>query len=319
MTHSKYSALELTSLLLICRLARFFCCDTPYSAAFARGIFVTGILQAALLLPIFLRKQPWVTPRITRWLVRGFALLLGAEAAADIYRFLCDADAPHPALTLMLLLLTVLYVVSLPRPAIYHAAVFILVAAAIAFLLLPLGGLSSARLVSLWTQSTETHGFLQEWALSAELALIPMLCEAQPQAGKRAAVAWIAVRSILLPLVVLFGTMQCGRLQAWRNNPFLLLLARVPFSDALRTDGLWLMLAIACGLLAVAFLMGCFCGGDLRTAPHMRFAGFLPLIALTILFIMRNCNEILLGSMSLGLTLLQWVCPRSIPPRKEQQ
>jgi len=63
------------------------------------------------------------------------------------------------------------------------------------------------------------------------------------------------VRCIFLPALVLFGAMQNGRLLRFAGNPFFLLLARTPLSDAVRTDGLWMMLAFGCGIVSITFCL----------------------------------------------------------------
>lgn len=313
-TTPKFTAAELSAILILCRLTRFFCCDIPYSTQYARNMLLTGILQAILLIPIFLRKTPHAVPAPVRLAVQGFALVLAADIAADCHRLLIAADAPSPLLTMILLAAAVFYAVSLPRPAIFRAAVFLFAAAILAFALLPIGGLSSARLISLWALPHPHEGVLSEWTESTELALIPMLAAAQPTAAKKAAASWIGVRCIALPAIVLFGTMQCGRLRTFHGNPFLLLLARVPLSDALRTDGLWLMLAVACALLACSFFLQTFCGCRLRAPMRLRGTGMIALSVLTILFIMYNVNGTILGIAAVILTILQWYRPKEVQP-----
>ncbi|MBR3678601.1 MAG: hypothetical protein IKL87_00170 [Oscillospiraceae bacterium] len=309
-TTPEFSASELSAVLILCRLARFFCCETPYSTQYAAHMLLTGILQAILLIPVFLRKTPYAVPKLTMRILEGFSLVLAADTAADCYRLLTAADAPSPVLTMLLLFAAVFYAVSLPRPAIFRASVFLLAAAILAFALLPLGGLSSARILSLWTSPPAPQGLLSEWTESAELALIPMFAAAQPAASKKAAASWIGARCIALPAIVLFGTMQCGRLRTFHGNPFLLLLARVPLSDALRTDGLWLMLAVACALLACGFFLQSFCGCRLRAPIRRRTIGVSLLFALTILFIIYNVNGGILACAAIALTILQWYRPK---------
>lgn len=309
-TNSDISAVELAALLILCRLARFFCCGVPYSISYAKNMFLTGILQALLLLPVFLWDKPFSPPRPICIAVQGLAVWLAADMAADCFRLLTAADAPNPPLTMILLLLCVFYAVSLPRAAVFRASLFLLCAAAIAMLLLPIGGLHSARFLSLWSNSAQEHGFGLEWKESAELALLPFFACRQPKPVKKAAAAWITVRCTVLPAVVLFGAMQCGRLKSFHGNPFMLLLARVPFSDALRTDGLWLMLAVGCALLGTAFLLQTFCGSQPRVPKLFLQIGAILLPVLTILFIKHDCDDRLPAAASAVLTLLQWRIPR---------
>lgn len=307
-TNHDTSAAELAALLILCRLARFFCCDTPYSVGYAKNMFLAGVLQAVLLLPMFFWRKPFSPPVPLRFAAQGLAIWLAADMAADCYRLLVAADAPNPPLTMILLILCVFYAANLPRTAVYRAGLFLLCAAVCAFLLLPIGGLSSARFLSLWSNSTQNRAFLLEWKESAELALLPFLACKNPKPAKKAAAAWITVRCTILPAVVLFGAMQCGRLRGFRGNPFMLLLARVPFSDTLRTDGLWLMLAVGCAALGTAFLTQVFLGSKPRVSKRFLFFGTGLLSVLTILFIMHGSDDGLSAAVSAVLTLLQRRC-----------
>ncbi len=306
-TKPDFSAAELFSMLIICRFARFFACDVPYSITYAKGIVAAGIMQACLLLPIFLRRKPYHIPHVTKSVIRAFALILCADLATDLYHLLLAADAPHPVITMIFSLCAVAYAVSLPKAAVFRASIFLVAASILAFALLPLGGLSTARLICLESSAAVAHpaDFWTGWNDSAELALIPVLYASHRNESKKAAFAWISVCAIGLPLLVLYGAMQCGRLGAVQGNPFALLLARVPLSDALRTDGLWVMLAAACAVLGGAFLLGQFCGDAPRPARQTLLAGAVSLTALTILFIMGNYG-IHFGMISALLVVLQW-------------
>ncbi len=303
------SATEICALLIITRLTHFFCGTVPYSSAFAVQSAITAAVQLLLIFPFLLRKSGYRVWDPASYAARGFALLLAAKSAADTYRFLVQADAPHPAWTIALLTITVGYILSLPRFSESRAAIFLLSATILAFILLPLGGRSSAKVLSLWSQ-IPSPPIWQEWADSAETALLPIIIESSQKRGKRAAWIWFAVRISFFPLMILYGAMQCGRLQINGGSPFLMLLQRVPFSDTLRTDGMWWMLAVGCSLLTITFLLR-FCFIHAKQSTQMRCTGVIALTAFTILFIIYPPSGLTIAAISVFLCIAAWM------PRKE--
>lgn len=296
---------ELAALLILSRLAHFFCGNTPYSTAYAAQCAVTTAIQFVLILPFLLRKSEWGVPHITKNVLRGFALLLAAKSTAETYQFLLIANAPRPALTLALLLLVVLYGLSLPTYTVWRSAILVLSASMIALFLLPLGGIFSAKTLSLWRVDLPPH-LWQEWADSAETALLPLIIETAQKRGKRACAIWFGVRMLLLPLLILYGTMQCGRLQIIGNSPFLTLLARVPFSDTLRTDGFWWMLTVACCVLTIQYLLQ-FCCIHANDSARIRCTGIFALTAFSILFIIYPPHGLLFAIASVLLCIAAWI------------
>lgn len=300
------TALQIAALLLLARLAHFFCCGVPYSTAYARGVVLTGLLEGLFLLPFFLRKAPCRLPRITKNAIRISALFLAAKTVADTYRFLCQAEAPQPLLTTILLLAAAFYVCTLTPFAVCRAAVFLLFFAAAAFLLLPFGGIDSAKCIHLWSAVPQSDAVLQEWECSAEIALLPLFFEKSLQNTKRAAGIWLIARTVFLPLVIVYGAMQCGRLQTLHGNPFLLLLSRVPFSDTIRTDGFWLMLVVGCCVLTVLFLMQIVCENP-HDSCKIRYRAFAVLTAFSLLWIAFPPDAMLFAVIAVLLTAAAWI------------
>lgn len=304
------SATEICALLIITRLAHFFCGTVPYSSTLAAQSALTAAVQLLLICPFLLRKSEYHVWNLASYATRGFALLLAAKSAADTYRFLVHADAPHPAWTIALLIITVGYILSLPRCSESRAAIFLLSASILAFILLPLGGRASAKALSLWSQ-IPLPPFWQEWADSAEAALLPLIIESAQERGKRAVWISFAARILFFPLLILYGAMQCGRLRINGSAPFLMLLQRVPFSDTLRTDGMWWMLAVGCSLLTITFLLR-FCFIHAKHSAQMRCTGVAALTAFTILFILYPPSGLAIAAISVFLCIAAWM------PRKER-
>lgn len=244
--------LQRTALLILPRLFAFFCCDAPYSAAYALGTVLAVIPQAAAVLLLTRRKKTLDFPPLLLKICRIGALLYAAWLTV-LFRGLCrDLLLPHCGLMLLLLVLMLLFTVRQPEQAAYRAAGLMLFAGAAGFLLLPLGGFSTMRGISLFMPDSIAAGFFRELRFSGELLLIPLVMQKQPaKAARRGLTAWALFRGGFLPLVVLFGTMQNGRLFCRKGNPFFLLPARTPLTSAIRTDGFWMLYAFACGGLCI--------------------------------------------------------------------
>ena len=212
------------ALLILPRLFTFFCADAPYSAAYACGMLLAAIPQAAAALLLTLPYKPY--PPLLLRLCRIGALLYAAELTV-LFRGLCRGLLlPHCGLMLLLLFGMLLYTVPQGLRASGRAAGLLLPAGAAAVLLLPVGGLHALRGITLFTPDSTAAGFLREWRCSGELLLIPLLMQSRtPESARKSLSVWAAVRGILLPLLVLFGAMQNGRLLRWEGNPFFLLLA----------------------------------------------------------------------------------------------
>ena len=254
----RWSALQTAAILLLCRLSAFFCCPVPYTAAYAKGMFAAVLVQAAMLLPLVKLRHLLRIPVPALWLFRLSALTLAAVRTADAFRLMKQLRCPAPHLLPLMFLAVLLYTVSRPQAATARTAVLLLVLASAGMLLLPVSGLRAAHAVSLYLPGNAKGAFLREFRQSAELALLPVLLTNQKPKEQYAPHALTAVcigRGAVLPLLVLLGTMQNGRLTNWQGSPFFLLLARTPLSDAVRTDGFWLLLAVGCAVLCVTFLL----------------------------------------------------------------
>ena len=254
-TTGERSAVQAAAILILLRLSTFFCRDTPYSAAYAVQMLLTALLQTALILPLLcFRHRMQFLPRM----LRGFRLAAAFEAAYLTHAILrlCDQSGQqHMQLFLPMLLLILLYTVSLHDRAAARTASLMLFLAAAGFLLLPVRGIGTAQRILLHTPGQPVQP-LCEWAETCELPLLPLLLKTQTeQDAKRSTFAWAVFRILFLPALVLFGTMQNGRLTAFAGNPFFLMLARTSLSDAVRTDGFWLLLVFGCGTLCITFCL----------------------------------------------------------------
>lgn len=249
-----WSALQAASVLLLSRVFLFFCCGQGYTAAYAKGTAVAVMLTAGLLLPLLPHARTLTVPERLLPLYRVYALLCAARMLAGLGTLLHSLQAPHPLLTVLLVLGILASLTALPHAAAARASAVSLIVLGAAFLLLPVSGIAAARTVWLHTPDDAGAAFLRELSRGAELGILPLLWMRQqqkPRAAVQSALFWLGGRGIVLPLVILFGAMQNGRLLRWEGNPFFLLLARTPLSDALRTDGLWMLLAVSCGILAM--------------------------------------------------------------------
>lgn len=303
LNHPNKSILQNTALLILLRLFAFFCCDAPYSAASALGTVLAVIPQAAAVL--FLTRScpaPDFPPRLLK-ICRIYALFYAAWLTV-LFRSLCrDLLLPHCGLMLLLLALTLLYTVRQPEAAAYRAAVLMLFSGAAAFLLLPCGGIRSLRGISLFQPDSIAAGFFREWRFSGELPLIPLLMRGQSARNtRRGLTAWALFRGIFLPLLVLYGTMQNGRLFCMKGNPFFLLPARAPLSGAIRTDGFWMLYAFACGGLCIT---ACLQTAKPGSGTHPLLRTFLPYCACFALLTLLTSAQTLLQIAAVFLLVTQ--------------
>lgn len=252
--HMERSAMQGAALMILLRLTAFFCGSAPYTAAHALGMLAAGGVQAAAIaLLLHFRRH---IPRAAAYLLRGWALIWAVMLTAMLTRLNTMLALGTPAKLLLLLTLMLLYTVPQRQCATDRTAVLLLCIIALSFLLLPLGGYHTAQRILLHTPDSFRAAFRREWLFSGELPLFPLIWEQQTQqSARRSTLAWSAFKCIFLPALVLFGAMQNGRLIYFAGSPFFLLRARTPLSDAIRTDGLWILYAFGCGAVCITFCL----------------------------------------------------------------
>lgn len=252
----KWTAVQGAAVIILLRLFTFFCCPAPYSALCAKAMFLAAAIQTALILPLLrFRHRLRIPPAVLR-ILRIYAVFYAALLTLSFARLYRQLQLRDFTAAMLLLALALLYTVSLHDRASARTATLLLCAAAFGFLLLPVSGIGTAQRILLCTPDSGAEAFLREWQYCGELPLLPLIWQKQTeQSARRSTLAWAAVRVIVLPVLVLFGAMQNGRLMRFEGNPFFLLLARTPLSEAVRTDGFWMLLAFAAGTLCITFCL----------------------------------------------------------------
>lgn len=303
----QWTAVQAAALMILLRLFSFFCCPAPYSAPYAAAMFLAAVLQTALILPLLHFRHKLAPSPAILCVLRIYAVFYGAVLTlsfAGLYRQLGLGDLTA---AMLLLALTLLYTVSLHDRASARTATLLLCSAAFGFLLLPVSGIGTARRILLHTAEPAAEAFLREWQYCGELPLLPLIWQKQSaQSARRSTAAWAVFRVIGLPALVLFGTMQNGRLMRFEGNPFFLLLARTPLSEAVRTDGFWMLLAFAAGALCITFCLQT-AKPHLHTPAQEMLAALLPyLFAIAVLLLIpQTGNAFGAASFCLGI-LLPW-------------
>lgn len=278
-SQGQWSTVQGAAMMILLRLFPFFCCGTPFSAALAKQMLLTAVLQTVLILPLLHFRHRLRIPAPLLRCFRLCAVFEGARLTVMLRRLCVQLRLEHTAALLLMLLVTLLYTVSLHDRAAARTAMLLLCLAGFGFLLLPVSGIGTAQRILLHTPDPAPH-FAAEWAEACELPLIPLIWEKQTEsAAKRSTLAWAAFRILFLPAVVLFGTMQNGRVLRFQGNPFFLLLARTPLSEAVRTDGFWMLLAFGCGALCITFCLQT-AKPHLHAQSRMFAAAFLPYLFL---------------------------------------
>ena len=291
------------ALLLLCRLGLFFSHETPYSTAYALDVSMTALLQAALLLPLYFRNAPSAY-QLPTWLARcqrAPCLLWCGYLVAQLYRLMDSLRAAKPPLLLLLLFGVLLYALTLPEVSAARAAGLTIALAGFAFLLLPITGFSTAHVLSLYTPVDTANLWGLEWAQSGELLLMPLLRQCQsPKAAKQSFCGWAIGKAVVIPLTIVFGAMQNGRLQNWEGNTFFLLLARTPLSDTFRMDGFWIWFAVGCAALAMVGILHRVKSVD-RPSPFAVMGLLIPLAAVSGICILQPS--------ALPVSLWHWLIP----------
>ena len=303
-SEGQWSAVQGAAMMILLRLFPFFCCGRAFSAAYAKQMLLTAILHTALILPLLhFRCRSKIPP----FLLRCFRLCAAFEAAhlTFLLRRLCmQLHFQYTAALLPMLFGMLLYTVSLHDRAAARTGSLLLFLACAGFLLLPVSGIGTAQRILMHTLDL-MHRPGAEWAEACELPLLPLIWQKQTEsAAKRSSFAWAAFRILFLPALVLFGTMQNGRLQHFSGNPFFLLLARTPLSDAVRTDGFWMLLAFGCGALCITFCLQT-AKPHLHTQRRMLAAAFLPwMFFLALLWMLPQSGAAVSGSLHLLFGIL---------------
>ena len=251
----KFTVMQGIALLTLCRFAAFLTDSCGYTASYALGTFLAFCVQLILAV-MLLRMRPlkWTKP-----VSAAAAVLFALMLCLRLHRLLEVLHAPVPVITLALLLATVFLVLRKPLAATARAACILLIVTAAGLILLPVSGIGTAEPCYLNLNGNLLHGFLRAWYLSGDtLLLLPVLRHTENRADSRKILTgWGIGCGIVLPGLILLGTMQNGRLRDFGGSPFFMLLARTPLSDAVRTDGFWLMLAVGLTVLSAAALIKC--------------------------------------------------------------
>ncbi len=252
----QWRAVQGAAVMILLRLFVFFCSGEPYTAAHARGMFCAAAVQAGAALFLLCFRQYLQIPQLFLVIWRAYAVFQAALLTGFLYGLCCQLDLQQPLAVMGLLIPVLIYTVSLHDRATARTAVLLLCIAGMAFLLLPVSGIGTVQRSLLHMPDSAGAAFLREWFYAGETAMLPLIWQKQTfSAARRSTLAWAGFRCIFLPALVLFGTMQNGRLLHFAGNPFFLLLARTPLSDAVRTDGFWMLLAFGCGLLCLTFYL----------------------------------------------------------------
>ena len=234
MAQTQYAGL---SVLVLFRLCGMLCTAAPYTPGRARGILAAGLLQV-LLFPAVLN--------LPEKLLRAYALGCAAVVGMTFMGVLRDLDSPAPALTALLGVVLVFRLRKAPPQNAARAAMLLVMLTGAALLLLIPRGLSHACRPALDAPGTQDF-FPALCAGLAELPLVPLVI---PPARRRAVFPlWVVFSAGICPLLALFCTAVGGRLPVENGRHFFLILSQIPLSDAMRTDGFWLVLAAAMSLI----------------------------------------------------------------------
>lgn len=298
----KQQGLQTAAVLLLCRFVFFVCAEIPFSTGYAVGTLLSIGVQILLCLPLWMNLKAAAMPRLWLMLYRLIAIYAAGALLSAVFQLLRSLQAAHPAITLVMMLAAACYALTLPRRATGRVAVillFFLCAGAAAVIV---SAVIKGEPLMLYTAMPEQDLFrtaLAGFSQNLPVAFLPLCAlpyASSPKQRRPWLLGWLAGQLVFV-LVIVAGTLCCGRLAQWKGNPFFLLPAQLQRDTAIRLDGFWIGLLILSAVMALAFFMQILTTAMPERTPHTGEALLIGGVILFsgILFIMFGESTLLTG------------------------
>lgn len=300
---------NILSVILLCRIVLLCCGEMPFTSAYCIATTLSLAVIALLALPLWMNPPHLASDGKTPLLFRLAGVYTAAILLSRSYSLLQALRSAYPMLTVLLMLLAACFCFTLPRYATGRVAEALLFFLSIGGILLLGRAFLTGKALLLYTpaSSSLTKCFCYAMQENLPLMFLPLGLPAHGNRSacrKRLCVCFLSLLAI--PLVILAGATQNGRLSHWKGNPFFLLISQSQTLAAIRIDGFWSVMLIAAAITVLTFCMQlCILP---RTANQIcmmdaLILGAIIAIAGTLFIMQKQWAWISIGLVFLGITV----------------
>ncbi len=255
MTDNRKSSTALLAVLLS-RILLLCCSEMPFTTAYAAASVLSLVVIALLALPLWI-AAPHLDDK-TPLLYRLAGIYTAALLLSRLYKLLQGLQSAYPMPTLLLMLLAACFCFTLPQRTTGRVAEILVFFFAAGAILLLGRAFFTGQALMLYTPAAHsiTECFFSAMHDNLPLIFLPLCLPAEGGAGtRRKRLCGCFLSLLCIPLVILAGAVQNGRLSRWEGSPFFLLVSQSQSAAAIRTDGFWSIVLIAAGIAVLVFCM----------------------------------------------------------------
>ncbi len=242
--------------VLLCRIVLLCCSEMPFTSANCIASVLSLAVIALLALPLWI-AAPSLDGK-TPVLFRLAGIYTAALLLSRLYNLLQTLQSAYPMPSVLLMLFAACFCFTLPQRSTDRVAEVLLFFLAMGAILLLGRAFFTGKALLLYTPAA--HGvaecFFSAMHDNLPLLFLPLCLPADGNAAARRKRLCGCFLSLLsLPLVILAGAIQNGRLSHWEGNPFFLLVSQSQTLAAIRTDGFWSVMIVAAAIAVLTFCM----------------------------------------------------------------
>lgn len=244
--------------ILLCRIVLLCCSEVPFTSAYCIATVLSLALIALLALPLWMQPPPLDPDGKTPLFFRLAGIYTAAILLSQSYSLLQELQSAHPMPTVLLMLFAACFCFMLPRYTTGRVAEALLFFLSIGGILLLGRAFFTGKALLLYTPASSSIQKCFCYAMQDNLPLmfLPLGLPANGNISACRKRLCVCVLSLLaMPLIILAGTMQNGRLSNWKGNPFFLLISQSQTLAAIRIDGFWSVMLIAAAITVLTFCM----------------------------------------------------------------